>query len=186
MEFTVTSRAADKKSESKKIRREGGVPAVIYSQGKKGEEIIVSRAEFQKVLQQIEPGTLSTKIIVLNHNGKKIRAVFKDIQYHPTTYNPVHFDFVELVDDVPVNINVPLQCIHAMECVGVKLGGVLRQVIRQVKVRCLPKDIPSHFELDIKDMELHHTKKLRDILNIPNGVRPLIDLKEVAVVISKR
>ncbi len=72
-----------------------------------------------------------------------------------------------------------------MDCVGVKLGGVLRQVIRHVRVRCFPKDMPTFFELDISELGLKQSKRFSDI-EIPKTVRPLVDLNEVVAVIVKR
>jgi len=185
MDLTVTKRTPGKKSENKRIRREGNIPATLYSQGKAGEEIVVEGAVFQKVLNKIEPGTLSTKLFTLHLDGKTRRAIVKDIQYDIITYAIIHLDFEQLHDQTPVNVNVPIQHIGAMDCIGVKLGGVLRSVIRKVKVRCLPKDIPSHFEVDVKDLGVNDSRRLSDIA-IPKEVRPLINLKEIAVVVSKR
>jgi large subunit ribosomal protein L25 len=69
--------------------------------------------------------------------------------------------------------------------VGIKLGGVLRQVIRHVRVRCLPKDLPSFFELDIRELGVKQSKRLREI-QIPSTVSPLVDMNEVVAVIVKR
>lgn len=184
MELSVKSRTKEQ-SNAKRIRREGGIPAIVYSQGKPGQEIVVDANEFKKILNQVESGTLSTKIFSLNSDGKKIRAILKDIQYCIITYNPIHLDFVELFDDVPVNINIPIQCLGVVDCAGVKLGGVLRQIIRHLKVRCLPKDIPAKFEIDVRDLGLNQSKKLEEI-QLPHTVRPLINLREVAVVVAKR
>jgi large subunit ribosomal protein L25 len=94
-------------------------------------------------------------------------------------------DFEELADDVPVNVKVPIECAGIVDCIGIKLGGVLRQVIRSLKVRCLPKDIPNAFVIDIRSMNQRETRRLSD-LNIPESIRPLVDLNEVAVAIVKR
>lgn len=90
-----------------------------------------------------------------------------------------------MVDDVQVKVNVPIECIGEVDCVGVKLGGVLRRVIRYLRVQCLPKDLPAFFEMDVVSLELNKSRKLGD-LNIAEGVRTLSDLNEVAVIIAKR
>ncbi len=185
MELTVTKRIPGKKAETKKIRREGDIPAVVYSQGNKGEEIVVSGNAFKKILNQVQQGTLSTKVFTLLHGGKKTRAVLKDIQYNVVTYDVIHLDFEELHKDALVTVNVPILCTGTVDCAGVKLGGALRQVIRHVKVRCLPEHIPSHFEIDVREMGVEESRRLSDI-EVPHEVRPLIDLKEIVVTISKR
>lgn len=186
MKLKVHKRNAGKKSENKAIRREKNIPAIIYGQGKQGEALIVPGVEFQALLRQVTPGRLSTTVFELHEEKATTRqAILKDIHYDPTTYNVVHLDFEELLEDVPVNVKVPIECIGANDCTGIKLGGVLRQVIRYLRVRCLPKDIPSSFQVDIKDLGIADVKRLSD-LDIPQTVRPLADLKEVAVVIAKR
>lgn len=185
MKLDVQTRSSEKKSESKKLRREGKIPAVLYSKGENGQEITVDGAEFQKILNTTPKGTLSSKIFTLSINGKEVKAIIKEIQYHVTTYTIVHLDFEELHDDVVVSLNIPVVCTGVADCAGVKLGGVLRQIIRQVKIRALPKDIPSEFNIDVRALGLGQTKRLRDI-EIPAGVTPVTDLKEVAVVVGRR
>ena len=71
-----------------------------------------------------------------------------------------------------------------VDCSGVKQGGMLRQIIRHIEVECFPKDIPTHFDMDVRDLNLMHSRRLKD-LKLPSTVRPLSRLGEVAVVVSK-
>lgn len=185
MELNIETRVGKKKSEVKKLRREGKIPAVLYSQGKVGETIVVEANAIKKVLQKIVPGTLSTTIFTLGNGKSKKQAIIKDIQYNITTYDVIHLDFVELLDKVPVELNVPIQFTGAMECIGVKQGGGLRQVIRTLKVRCLPKYIPTHFVVDVKDLGLGESKKLMDIA-LPDQVIPVSNLNEIVAVVAKQ
>lgn len=186
MKLTVSKRNSEKKSEAKTLRREGDIPAVIYSQGKEGEAISIKGSEFQKHLSHIKRGHLPTSVFTLvDADGKERKAIVKDIQYHVTTYNILHLDFEELHDDALVNVKVPIEFLHAADCVGVKLGGVLRQVIRHLRVRCLPKNMPKSFGIDVRALNMKDTKRLRDI-TIPEGVRPMANMDEVVVVVAKR
>ena len=182
MQLTVKSR---KERNTKKIRREGQIPAVLYSKGDKGQDIQLSANDFQKILNKIPKGTLSSKVFELDVDGKKKRAIVKDIQYHVTTYNILHLDFAELHDDVPVKLNIPVKLTNAVDCAGVKLGGILRQVVRQMKVKTLPKSIPDCFEIDVLNMELGQSKRLSEI-KIPEGVVPVENLNNVAVIVARR
>lgn len=183
--LSVQMRASTKKSDTKQIRREGKIPAILYSAGKPNVQLIVNGDEMGAVLRQMKPGHLGTTVFHLKLDGKERRAIIKDIQYQLTTYNVSHIDFEELFEDVPVSVKVPIQCIGVAECAGVKLGGFLRQVIRHVRVECLPKEIPSHFAVDVQDLGIKQSKKLSDIA-IPQGVKPLAKMDEVVVVVSKR
>lgn len=186
MELNIKKRDRKSKSEAKQFRRSRKIPAVIYQRGKDAENIVVDQNEFSQLLRHIKQGRLSTSVFTLkDENGASRRAILKDIQYEITTYDVVHLDFEELNDKTPVNVKVPIECVGIVDCIGIKLGGVLRQVIRNVRVRCLPKDIPEAFELDVKSLAQRESKRLKD-LSIPNTIRPLVDLNEVAVVIVKR
>lgn len=186
MQLNTTPRSANKKSEANKLRREGFIPAVLYQRGKEGETIAIKSADFSAFLRKVKSGHLPTSIFTLTDSkGQDCRAIIKDIQYNPTNYNVIHLDFEKLVDDEKVNVKVPIECVGAADSVGVKLGGVLRQVIRHVLVRCFAKDMPQQFELNVKDLSMGQSKRLSDI-EIPNTVRPLTDLKEVVAVIVKR
>lgn len=175
-----------KKSETKKIRREGGIPCALYVRGKATDNIIVNSTEFGALTRGLQPGRLSTTVFnLVDEQGKMRRAILKEVQYEPTTYAVLHLDFEELFDDVKVKLKVPVECSGAVDCVGIKLGGVLRQVIRHVLVCCLPKDIPAAFQLDVKSLALFESKRLSEI-EIPQTIRPLTNLNEVVVVIAKR
>lgn len=186
MKLQLTNRSAKRKSEAKKLRREGYIPAVIYSKGEAGETVSVKKEEFSTFLRHLEKGRLPTTVLTLaSSSGKDRKAIIKDIQYNVVNYEVISLDFEELHDDRPVNIKVPVECQGGAECIGVKLGGVLRQVIRHVRVRCLPRDIPSVFTLDVTNLDMRQSRRLSDIA-WPETVRPLADLNEVAVVIVKR
>lgn len=185
MKITVIERAGMKKSDNKKMRREGNIPAVIYAPGKTAENITINGTEFGAILRNLKPGSLSTTVFSLMMGKKERRAIIKDIQYQLTSYQVSHLDFVELVEDVPVQVKVPIVVTGIADCVGIKLGGFLRQVVRFVDVECTPKKIPSEFTVDIKDLGIMQTKRVSD-LAIPDGVRPLVNLEEVIVVIAKR
>jgi large subunit ribosomal protein L25 len=186
MKLNIKERTMPKKSESKKIREEGNIPAIVYRRGKESETIIVNGVEFTALLRKVESGHLSTTVFELSQEGSKPRkAILKDIHYDPVTYSVIHLDFEDLHENSKINVKIPIEFTGVAECVGVKLGGIVRQVIRHLKVRCFPKDMPRVFKLDIKSLGLWETKRLSD-LDLPSGIQPLADLHEVAVTIAKR
>lgn len=185
MKLKMLSRSAKKTSEINKIRVEGHIPAIIYVKGKPSEPISISNAEYLAAMREVQQGRLPTTVLTLMDGKKERRVIIKDIQYHPTTYKVLHLDFEELHDDVKVKIKVPIECTGLVDCVGIKLGGILRQAIRTIRVRCLPRDIPTVFEVDVRNMALGESKRLSEI-DIPKKVQPLVDLNEVAIVIGRR
>ncbi len=186
MKLNVSYRSGERKSEAKKLRREKKIPAVIYSNGKPGDLVVVDAIEFQKLLNGVKKGHLSTaKILLADDKHKERHVIVKDIQYNIVTYDVIHLDFEELHDHIPINLNIPIECTGVADCAGVKLGGVLRMVIRQMRVNCLPKDIPASFKVDVTSMLLNDAKRLSDF-TIPSTVRPLMKLNQVAIAIVKR
>lgn len=186
MKLQCVKRLASKKSESKQLRRAGLIPAVLYVRGNAGETIAVKSTEFATFLRNVKPGHLPTSVFTLvDEKGSEKRVLVKDIQYDIISYAVTHLDFEELIADHKVNVKIPIECVGQIDCIGIKLGGVLRQPIRHARVRCLPSDIPSFFELDVRELEMRQSKRLSD-LDIPATIRPLMDLNEVVAVIVKR
>lgn len=186
MKLTTLKRPAEKKREVNRLRREGFIPAVIYRRAQAAENLSVSATEYNALLRNVEPGRLSTKIFTLiGENGASRRAILKEVQYNIINYDVIHLDFEELHEDTPLNVKVPIECTGVVDCVGIKLGGALRQPLRTVKVKCLPRDIPEAFFLDIRSMALYDTRRISD-LNIPASIKPIGNTNEVAVVIVKR
>lgn len=186
MKLNIQKRSAEKGSNINALRREGLIPAVFYSKSRQSENVSVSKAEFDAFMRQLKPGRLSTtKLTLTGEDGKERHSIIKDIQYDVTTYNVIHLDFEELVSNTKVRVNVPIECVGMADCQGIKLGGVLRQVIRHLRVECLPKDMPEFFNLDVANLEMRQSKRLRDIV-LPQGLRAIADLDEVVAVIVKR
>lgn len=181
MKLTVSKRSSDKKSELTTIRVNGDIPAVLYAKEKKNENIVISGPEFAAAMRKMEQGHLPTTVFELD--GKK--ALVKEVQYHKTSYRIVHLDFQLLNDKEEVDVNVPINYVGVADCVGIKLGGFLRQVRRHVRVRCLPKDMPKCFEVDVRDMNIGQVRKAKDI-GMGEKMRSLFPLNEVVVTIAKR
>lgn len=186
LNLNIKTRPLEKKSEIKSLRREGSVPAVIYHRSKEAETISLNSLDFTTLLRGIVPGRLSTTVFTLTAEDGSVRnAILKDIQYNPVTYDVIHLDFEELIDNVHVNIKVPVEFLGVADCVGIKLGGFLRQVKRHIKVSCLPEHIPTHFPIDITEMKLYDAKRTGDLV-LPETLRPLAKTNDVVVVIAKR
>lgn len=186
MQLKIVSRKGISKSEVKALRRSGWIPANLYIKGKAGLAIALSATEFATHMRSVVSGHLPTTIFTLvDERGHARKVLVKEIQYAVTTYDVLHLDFEELLDGQMVNVKVPIECVGAAESAGVKLGGVLRQVLRHVAVRCPVLKLPKFFELDVKELDIGGAKRLSD-LKWPEGVRPLVNLREVAAAIVKK
>lgn len=185
MKLTVHERKDLKKGATNAIRRAGNIPGVLYGKGKQNRNIVINGEELKAILRTLKSGLLPTTIFDVHDGKQNYRAVIKDIHYHVADYSILHLDLTLLEDHQPIAVNVPIQIMGVAECVGVKLGGFLRQVIRSMKVVCLPKDIPQEFVLDVRELGITQSKRLSDIA-LPASVRPQAKLNEIAVVIAKK
>jgi large subunit ribosomal protein L25 len=183
--LTLSKRDTSSKSQLTKIRRAGDIPAVMYSSRQESTPVTVSGPEYAAILRGVKEGYLPVTIFKLTLDGKEYKAVIKGIEYHKTTYNVQHIDFQILEDGVMLDIKIPVNFTGVIDCVGIKLGGFLRKVMRHVKVRCLPKDIPSDFPVDIRELNIGSTTKVSDITRV-DGVKLLVKDKDVLAVIAKR
>jgi len=184
MKLKVKQRSHATKAEIKRIRHEKNVPAILYGKGEKSESLEVDGEMFSTCMREMETGHLPTTVFELDLDGAIRKAIVKDIHYNRTTYQVQHVDFFLLNEKENVEVNVPVHFDGVAECVGIKLGGFLRQVKRHVKVRCLPKDLPSNFNLNIRSLGLKQNKRVEDIV-FASGVTPLSGPKDVVVTIAK-
>lgn len=185
MKLTLQKRTNATKGETNRLRREGHIPAVLYDSKGEASTVSLQKDELQAILRTLKPGLLSTTVFHLNVDGKQFKGIIKDVQYHVATYDIQHIDFLQLSDHQPVTVNVPIQLVGVADCAGVKLGGFLRQVIRELKVECLPKDIPQTFTVDVRDLGLAQSKRLSDIA-MPANVKACAMMSEVAVLVGKK
>lgn len=181
MKLTVSKRLKEKKSELTEIRARGDIPAVLYGAGAEHENVVVSGADFEKAMRSIVKGHLPTTVFDLG----SCKAIVKEIQYHPTTYQVLHVDLQKIQSGVSFEVNIPIVCVGEADCAGVKLGGFLRKVKRTIKVACTPETMPACFYLDVTQLSMGQSKRAKDI-QMGQGVKTLFPLEEVIVVIAKR
>jgi large subunit ribosomal protein L25 len=184
--ISCKSRKIGTKGAVGRFRRDGLIPYVAYCKGETKELGVVSKAEIEKLIRSIRPGFLATtRILLKNESGQEREVIVKEIQYHPTSYSILHLDFLELEKSTPVTVRVPIEYENVVDCVGVKLGGMLRSVSRNVRVKCLPKDIPNHFQVDVKNLELRQSLRIKSI-DMPKDVRCLANPNDVVVSVVKK
>lgn len=168
------------------LRREGYIPYVIYSKGQESKTGVVLRTEVEAALRSVRPGFLpTTQFSLKDESGQVQKAIIRDIQYELTTYVVIHIDFLKLDENVPVEVKVPVEFVNPVDCIGVKLGGFLRHVLRHIKVRCLPAHIPTHFDLDVKELGIRQNRRVKDLV-IPAGVTCLTGAEEIVVSVAKK
>jgi large subunit ribosomal protein L25 len=161
------------KAASRRLRRTGKVPAVIYGGKDPAQQLALSHHEMAK---HLETEAFYSHILTLKFDGKEQQAVLKDIQRHPAQPILMHFDFQRVYADVAIRMDVPLHFVGGEKCPGVKAdGGVVEHHLSQVEVECLPKDLPEFIEVDLSQLKLNETVHLSQ-LKLAAGVT-LIELR---------
>ena len=155
------------KGASRRLRHADKVPAIIYGAGRPPRALSF---DHNKVLKQLENESFYSSILNIKVGEKSQAAIVKDIQRHPSKARIMHIDLQRIVEDVKIKMNVPIHFLNAEESDGVKNGGgSVSQLVNDVEVICLPKDLPEYFEVDILTLGLDEMLHLSD-LTVPDGV----------------
>ena len=168
MKLQLEKRSLTSKSAIGKIRRGGDIPAVIYNSGKESTPVVVNGKEFDAHLRHIRKGCLATQKFEAELDGKKVSLIVKDIQYHRTTYNIEHIDFMELQGAQEITIHVPVVSKGDDSCVGVTQGGQLKRVKRSVKVSMKASEMPEAFVVDVSGLQLGESIRVKDLDVLPS------------------
>ena len=143
------------KKSTRDLRKIDHVPCVIYG----GAEVIHFHAHENDFRQIVY--SPSAYIIEIDLDGKKHKAVLQELQFHPVTDKLIHMDFVEVFDEKPVTVEIPIKLTGA--AIGLKDGGKPRQRRRVLKVRGLLQDLPDVLEIDITDVAIGDVIKIGDL-----------------------
>ncbi len=168
--ISAEKRAELGKKSTRDLRKANHVPCVMYG----GAEVIHFHAHENDFRHMVY--TPNAYIVEINLNGKLHKAVMKDLQFHPVNDHLVHIDFVEVFEDRPVVMEIPIKLTGA--AIGLKDGGKPRQRRRVLKVRGFLKDLPDKLEIDITEVKIGDVIKIGDLkfdnLDILDPVRSMI------------
>ena len=155
------------KGASRRLRREGKVPAIIYGAGRPPRNLAF---DHNKVVKELENEVFYSSILNIKVGEKSQAAVVKDVQRHPAKRQILHMDFQRIVEDEKIRMNVPIHFIGEDVAKGVKQeGGSISHLMTDVEVSCLPKDLPEYFEVDVAELGLNEMLHISDI-KLPDGV----------------
>jgi large subunit ribosomal protein L25 len=180
-------RAGSGKSVTRKLRMAGMLPAVLYGMEKKPQMLNVNARELTRLLHTGGGENVLVDLVVGKTNPEKV--LVKEVQHHPVTSKIVHIDFLRIDLTKKVTVMVPVHIVGTAE--GVKGGGVLEVVSRELEVSCLPMDIPGHIDIDVTalkindaihvaDLQLGKLEILTDKARTIVTVQPPTVIKEVA------
>lgn len=165
---------------ARRSRRSGEIPAVLYGPNDQPQAIQIDAREFQTLLSQgLHENTLIT--LLLDDEKKSDRLVLiRDVQRDPLRGDFRHVDFVHIRLGQEITVEVPLHLVGDSE--GVKMGGIVEQRLHHIEIKCLPSEIPVHFELDIADLQIGDSLHVSD-MNL-RGQNVLTDAEQTVVSIA--
>jgi large subunit ribosomal protein L25 len=152
------------KNEANRLRASGRIPAVFYGprkDGQSGEGVAVA-VDPKAVLRILHSESGANTLINLKLDGAETRVMVKEYQLDPITHSLLHADFYQLAMDKAIVVTVPVAL--KGEPRGVKVqGGLLDFVTREIEVECLPTDIPEHIDVDVSELMLNQSIRVRDL-----------------------
>jgi large subunit ribosomal protein L25 len=168
---TARPRAGRGKSAARRLRAEGGIPAVIYGHGEETRELTLNAHEFEHLLGTIHYENTIFELDIEGETGE-VRALVRELQRHPLRGKVLHVDFHQIHRGEKVHVSVPVRLIGSAP--GVRAGGMLQHTTSDLEVRVVADRIPETIDVDVTALEIGDSVHVRD-LTIPEGVELLAD-----------
>lgn len=176
--LTATPRTETGKGAARKLRSAERIPGIVYGHHREPQPLALDMRELERLLEQIAP---ETTVVELQIDGRPTRTLIREIQRHPFKRQILHVDFQELVAGEIVTVDVPIVLVGSPE--GVRAGGTLDVVLREITVEVDPANIPNHVDVDVSGLGLNASIHVRD-LTLPPGVKVLDDEDATVCVVA--
>jgi large subunit ribosomal protein L25 len=173
IEFTAFPRNDNGTGSSRRMRRTGKVPGVVYGAGRQSQMIEV---DHNALARHLKMESFHASILDMNLDGGRERVLLRDVQMHPWKMEVLHVDFQRVAADRKIHMKVPLHFANAASCPGAKEGGVVNHVMNDLDIQCLPDDLPEFVEVDLSQLQLGDSVHVSE-LSLPKGVELVPRLK---------
>ncbi len=181
IEITANRRAAQGTGASRRLRRAGRVPGILYGGA---EPPLTIELDHNELYLQARREAFHASIITLSLEGQKQQVLLRAINMHPWKPQVQHVDFQRVRADQKIHVKVPLHFVHAELAPAVKeAGAVINHVMNEIEITCLPKDLPEFIEVDLSKITVGHSIHVKD-LTFPPGVTPVLHRGDNPVVAS--
>ncbi len=154
------------KGASRRLRRAGQVPAILYGGGQEPQPLVLSHLD---VLNQLKNDAIYSHVLTLKLGDRVESVVLRDLQRHPFKPTILHIDFLRVSADRTLRVHVPLHFVNAETSRGVKQGGVVSHALIDIEITCLPKDLPEFIEINLNELGLGEAIHLSGLV-LPEGV----------------
>jgi large subunit ribosomal protein L25 len=180
MKVVANARTEQGSGASRRLRRAGKVPGIIY--GGKGVATPI-QIDHNPLFHAVRVEAFHSSILDMELDGASEKVLLRDIQWHPYKQQVMHIDFQRVAADQKIQLRVPLHFVNQETSPAVKLSAaIVSHVMNEVEVSCLPADLPSFIEIDLANLEVGKSVHLNDV-SFPAGVVPVLAGKENPVVV---
>ncbi|HUN67968.1 MAG TPA: 50S ribosomal protein L25/general stress protein Ctc [Burkholderiales bacterium] len=179
MEINARKREAQGTGASRRLRRSGSVPGIVYG-GDKG--AVTIELNHKELYQHLTNEAFHASILTLKLDGASEDVLLRAFNMHPWKGHVQHIDFQRVAKDKKIHMKVPLHFVNAEISPGVKeQGGIPNHVLNELNIVCLPDDLPGFIEVDMGSLTIGHSLHVKD-LKLPKGVEPVLHKGENPVV----
>ena len=181
MKVVATKRDGQGTSASRRLRHGGKVPGVLYGGKSEAQAIEV---EHNPLFHSLRKEKFHASILDMELDGANERVLLRAFQMHPYKAQVLHVDFQRVAEDQKLHMRVPLHFSGQESSPAAKTeGALISHVMSEVAIECLPKDLPEFIAVDLSDLKVTDTVRVRD-LKLPAGVSPLLKGKENPVLVA--
>ena len=165
-ELFAENRPDQGKGASRRLRRTGKVPAILYGGHRDPRALAL---DHNALLHNLENDAFFSSILTVTVDDKSQPCILKDVQRHAFRNLVLHVDLQRIVEDEEIRVTVPFHFLGEDKAPGVKAGGVVSRVINELEISCLPKYLPEFIEVDVSGLELEANLPLSEVV-LPEGV----------------
>ena len=171
IEINARKREAQGTGASRRLRRSGSVPGIVYGGDK---EAVTIELNHKELYQHLTNEAFHASILMLKVDGASEDVLLRAFNMHPWKGHVQHIDFQRVSKDKKIHMKVPLHFFNAEKSPGVKeQGGIPNHVMNELNVTCLPDDLPGFIEVDMGHLTIGHSIHVKD-LKLPKGVEPVL------------
>ena len=166
-EINAETRVGKGKGVSRRLRRDGKIPAILYGAGT---EPVAIQLSHNDMMLSTENEAFYSSVLTLKLDGAPEKVVLKDMQRHAYKPRILHVDLQRVDEAERLTMRIPIHFINEDRCLGVKeSGGLIAHLLTELEISCLPKDLPEFIEIDVENLELGDAVQLADVTT-PEGV----------------
>ena len=176
--FAAERREGSGTGPARALRRAGKIPAIVYGGHEKPLQVALT---FKEVKRQVTTNArFFSSVVELDLDGEKVRVLPREAQLHPVTDDPLHVDFMRAQAGALVAVGVPVRFVNEQQAPGLKRGGVLNVVRREVELLCPADRIPAEVVADLSGLDINESLHISAV-QLPEGVRPTITDRDFTI-----